>query len=279
MKKIAPIAVAAASLAGTGVGLRALTNYMVNKSEYVKPQKGLKITKELKMIAHRGFSSAAPENSLAAYHLAGEMGFKYAECDIRKTKDNEWILMHDKTLDRMTDGKGLVSEKTISQIKELKYIKGANIKLYGDEKIPALAEFLEVCKLYNITPVIEIKDEKSDCLHKLLDTISEYEMIDKTIIIDYCIENLKVIRTLCPEIELMILCKVLTKSVILTADEIGNCGVNVFHSLLIRNKALTEVFDRGIALSRWTVDTKRALLRAHKLGVSFVTTNSLVPCN
>lgn len=279
MKKVAPIAVAMASIAGTGFGLRALSNYMANKSEYVKPIKGLKATKELKMIAHRGFSSIAPENSLAAYHLAGEAGFKYAECDIRKTKDNEWILMHDRTLDRMTSGKGPVCEMTLSQIKELKYIKGANIKLYKDEKIPTLTEFLEVCKQYNIAPVIEIKDGKSDYLDKILDAIVEYNMVDKAIIIDYCDENLKVIRSLCPEIELMVLCKVLTKKIIQTAEEIGNCGVNVFHSLLIQNKALEKAFGSDMALSCWTVDTKKALERVHKLGVSFVTTNSLVPCS
>ncbi|MGI6746167.1 MAG: glycerophosphodiester phosphodiesterase [Acutalibacteraceae bacterium] len=275
MKKIIAPIMTAVSVAGLSAGL--LTNYIANKSEYLKPKDGIEITKDLKMIAHRGLSSCAPENSLSAYRLAGEAGFKYAECDIRMTKDNEWVLTHDAKLNRVTDGKGLVSEKTLEEIKALRYKRGANIKLYKDEKIATIREFLQVCTEYGISPFIEIKSGNEIGFADLIDMLKEFKMFKKAIIIDYNVNNLKAIRQLCPELQMMILCKVVSRKVIAMAEEIGNCGIDVMHTLMMRNKALADVAEKGLSLNCWTVDRIGTLKKAHKLGAAYVTTNCVKP--
>lgn len=274
MKLIAPL-ITAVSVAGLGAGL--LSNYLANKSQYLKPKDGIEITKDFKMIAHRGLSSSAPENSLAAYRLAAEAGFRYAECDIRMTKDGEWVLMHDPKLDRVTNGRGHVSGKTLDEIKLLRFKRGANIKLYKDEEIPALREFLLVCAEYEICPVIEIKSGNEKGFADLIELLGEFNMVEKAIIIDYNVENLKAVREICPEIQMMILCKTVTRKVIRQAEELQNCGIDALHVLMIKSKVMSDVSEKGIALSCWTVDRVGTLKKARKFGAAYVTTNCVKP--
>lgn len=276
-KKINLPVIAAASLAGAGLGLGLLSEYIQNKSEYSKPKEGVELTKEFNMVAHRGFSSSAPENSLAAYRLAGEAGFKYAECDIRMTKDNEWILIHDPMLSRLTNGKGLVSERTLEEIKLFKYKRGANIKLYEDESIATLREFLEVCNEYDINPVIEIKRGSRQGFQDLIGLLYEFDIVEKAIIIDYSFDNLKIIRELCAEVKMMILCKIASKKVLRQAQELGNCGINVLYLFTTRNSALSEGIEKGIPINCWTVDSIGPLKKAQKIGATYVTTNNVMP--
>lgn len=71
------------------------------------------------VIAHRGASAYAPENTLAAFALAEEMGADWFELDCRLTKDHEIVVIHDDTLDRTTNGSGSVRESTLDEIKQL----------------------------------------------------------------------------------------------------------------------------------------------------------------
>lgn len=72
------------------------------------------------VVAHRGDWRNFPENSLEAIDNAVRMGVDIVELDVKKTKDGELILMHDRALDRTTTGKGLVSEATLDYIRGLK---------------------------------------------------------------------------------------------------------------------------------------------------------------
>ena len=70
-------------------------------------------------IAHRGASGYALENSFAAFDKALEIGVDLIECDIRVTKDKELVLMHNKTIDHTTNGKGKISKMTLSELNKL----------------------------------------------------------------------------------------------------------------------------------------------------------------
>ena len=88
----------------------------------------------MRMTAHRGYSSVAPENTLPAFRMAGEYGFWGAECDISTTADGVWIIMHDETVDRMTDGTGRVADLTYEEICALTVDAGSNIEQYPNTK-------------------------------------------------------------------------------------------------------------------------------------------------
>ena len=72
-----------------------------------------------KVIAHRGASGQAPENTLAAIHKALAIGVDMIEMDVRQTRDGAIVLMHDRTLNRTTNGKGRVAKKSLSELQTL----------------------------------------------------------------------------------------------------------------------------------------------------------------
>ena len=95
------------------------------------------------IIAHAGGAALAPENTLAAVHLALTAGSDGIEVDIRATSDGVPILLHDATVDRTTDGAGSIADLTFEQVRKM----GAGAKLFGGafrgERTPTLAETLD----------------------------------------------------------------------------------------------------------------------------------------
>lgn len=101
-------------------------------------------SKQIIVVAHRGDWRNAPENSIQAIKNCIEMGVDMVEIDIRKTKDNQLVVIHDKTLNRTTTGKGLVSEWTLDSLKTL-YLKNG-VGHPSKHKIPTLKEALLAAK-------------------------------------------------------------------------------------------------------------------------------------
>ncbi|MCI0577989.1 MAG: glycerophosphodiester phosphodiesterase, partial [Chloroflexi bacterium] len=97
------------------------------------------------IIAHRGASANAPENSFSAFALAAEERADGIELDVRLSADNWPVVLHDATLERTTDGRGPVSRQTVAQLQELNA---------GDDRpVPTLDELFEMfgpSLLYNV---------------------------------------------------------------------------------------------------------------------------------
>lgn len=89
-----------------------------------------------KIIAHRGASAHAPENTLSAFELALEQGADGIELDVMLSKDREIVVIHDASVDRTTNGSGRVKDMTLEELKRLDAGQG--------EKIPSLEEVFEV---------------------------------------------------------------------------------------------------------------------------------------
>lgn len=85
-------------------------------------------------LAHRGFSAAHPENSMAAFAAAVELGYRYVETDVHATRDGVLVAFHDATLDRVTDGSGAIADLPWGVVREA--------RIDGTEPIPTLAELL-----------------------------------------------------------------------------------------------------------------------------------------
>lgn len=93
--------------------------------------------------SHRGTHNDFPENSMAAFKRGIEIGVDVIEMDVRHTKDDSLVIMHDATVDRMTNGKGAVADFTYEEIRKLR------LKFNGvltDEKIPSLEEALNLAR-------------------------------------------------------------------------------------------------------------------------------------
>ncbi len=140
-------------------------------STSIKDLKG----KEFEVIAHKGASGVAPENTLVAFQKALDLGVDMIELDVRHTKDEEIIVFHDQTLDRTTNGSGDVHDYTLEEIKQLDAGSWFDPS-YAEETVPTLKEVLDLidgqCKV-----LIEIKHMDHPHYHdfsqKLIDVIRQ----------------------------------------------------------------------------------------------------------
>lgn len=127
------------------------------------------------VVAHRGDWRHAPENSLQAIRNCMEMGVDMVEIDVRLTNDSVFVLMHDDTIDRTTNGTGRVSEMTWAQLSKL-YLKDG-IGALTQHKIPTLEQALEVArgrillnldKAYDYMPSLTLYLQEKGLLHQIV---------------------------------------------------------------------------------------------------------------
>ena len=97
------------------------------------------------VISHRGNHVAAQENTLAAFQNAINVGADYVEIDLRTSKDSQLVIMHDATVNRMTNGIGKVSDLSWAELKQLKVIE-KNHPEWPEQSIPLFSEVLKLCK-------------------------------------------------------------------------------------------------------------------------------------
>jgi glycerophosphoryl diester phosphodiesterase len=141
------------------------------------------------IIAHRGASKLAPENTMFAFELAYILGAEGIETDVQLTKDNIPILIHDETLKRTTNGKGYVKDYTYEELKQLDAGSWFSSD-FRSAKILTLDEFLSWIKPKNLSLNLELKNNKID--YNNLESIV-YRMVKK-----HCLEKRTTISTFSP---------------------------------------------------------------------------------
>ena len=123
------------------------------------------------LIAHRGFSSKAPENTLAAFDKAIGAGFTNIELDVQLSSDGMLVVIHDEGLDRTTDGQGLVAKTSLEELRKLDAGTWFG-KNFVNERIPTLREVLE--RYQNKAHLhIELKSTEPELANKVLREIKD----------------------------------------------------------------------------------------------------------
>jgi glycerophosphoryl diester phosphodiesterase len=108
------------------------------------------------LIAHRGGSLEAPENTLAAFRHAISLGIRFVECDVQMSRDGQLVVMHDETLDRTTNGTGYLRDHTFEELRRLDAGAWFGPQFAG-ERIPSLREVVELCAEEGAGLVVELK--------------------------------------------------------------------------------------------------------------------------
>ncbi len=233
------------------------------------------------LVAHRGFSSVSPENTGPAFYDAAEAGFDGYEFDIHTTKDGKWVVIHDDTVDKMTDGTGNVEDFTFEEIRKLK-VDGGNGNEdfeYLAEKpwIPSLEEALEYAQEYDIIPVIEIKKCDMQYLPDLKECLDERGLSEKGVIISFDREYLEKYRELDSECQMMLLITDVTQDSIDWCIR-NNAGINFHHLLLYKSlSALSYARRNNVKIAAWTVDNTVYKDIMVLFGADIITTNKIKP--
>lgn len=237
-------------------------------------EKGLP-TENVNLIAHRGFSAVAPENSAAAFRKAGENGFYAAECDIQLTSDGVWIVNHNADIKKMTNGEGEISQMTYDEIMKFTVDGGYHAEDYPNQKLITLQEYLEICYEYKIIPQIEIKKGNNKELHKIITALEKYDgMKDTAMIISFDAEILKSIKDLDDEIELWYLTQEITDDAITIC--VNEDFTLAFNCKKYEAEMVKKAQEKGLTLASWTVDSIKIYEELYELGIRNFTTNRLV---
>ncbi len=227
--------------------------------------------------AHRGVHALAPENSLPAFVEAVNNNYYSAECDIRLTRDNEWVVIHNSTVNARFCQMGNVSDYTLEELKTFSYKSGANLWKYKDERIPTLEEYLDVFVDTETRPQIEIKEDGTDFLDTVIDAIKEKDLVEEAIVISFDIEQLKAVYELEPNIELWYLVDEITPENIAEAKAVSN---NVWLSANFSENTTETIqlaTSAGVGISFWTVNTVEDARMLYDMGIRYMETDIL--CN
>ncbi|AAO90186.1 glycerophosphoryl diester phosphodiesterase [Coxiella burnetii] len=129
-----------------------------------------------KVIAHRGASLSAPENTVAALREAKRLGARWVEFDVRLTRDGQAIIFHDPWLGRTTNGRGMVSKAHYAHIAELDAGNWFNPQ-FANERVPTFAEYLKEAASLNLGVNIELKatpSHASDLAKQVFQELKEH---------------------------------------------------------------------------------------------------------
>lgn len=181
------------TIPGVQTSVTNLSN-QVAAQDYVNLKRMNPKDRKLKTIAHRGASTEAPENTAWSYALAGKHGFWGCEGDVRECSTGEFFMMHDESVDRMTDGTGQISSLTYSYLSGLKIDAGNKVASYPNQTIPSLYKFLQVCNEYGMVAILELKTGITH-IENLYNVVKKYGMVNKTIFISFDENLLQGIKT------------------------------------------------------------------------------------
>jgi glycerophosphoryl diester phosphodiesterase len=234
----------------------------------------------VKSINHRGYNTA-PENTLAAFRVSKQNGFKYVECDVAFTADGVPVLLHDDTVDRTSNGTGNINELTYQTVQELDFGSWYS-SAYTGEKIPTFQEFILLCRNLGLHPYIEIKASDryytEDQVKQLVDIVKRSGMTRKVTWISFSSAYLSYIMNYDPAARLGYVVNTITDEVVAFVQSLQTDKNEVFIDTsndLLTNDQVGLCVAADIPLEVWTINDE-STIRTLDPYVSGVTSDNLV---
>lgn len=224
--------------------------------------------------AHRGASGYAPENTLAAFQKAVDLGADGVELDIQLTKDDQIVVIHDEMIDRTSDGKGWIKDYTLEELRAFNYNRTKPEYKHAD--IPTMREVFELLKPTGLFINIEIKTgvvfyEKIE--EKILALTKEMGMEDRVCYSSFNHYTVTRIHELKPDAEVGFL---YADGPIDMPSYGVKHGVNALHPALYNlqyDGFVKECKEKGLKLNVWTVNERPYMEMCCQYGVDAIITN------
>jgi len=234
-------------------------------------------TSQCDIVAHRGFSSIAPENALVAIKAAIEAGATGCEFDVYACASGEIVLMHDKTLKRTTNGTGSVTALTLQELQKLDAGSWKG-KRYAGEPVPTLTAALKLLKSSGCQPVIEIKME--GIAKQVIQDVRKLDMVDQVAVIAFSQNVVREIRKLEPTMQCAWLCsKTPAGSSLEKAQwlqqQARKCDAKLLdlNYKMLTADLITELQRQKLGVWTWTVNDQATMEKLNKWGVNSITTD------
>ncbi len=229
-----------------------------------------------RLIAHRGGAVRLPENSLAAFYAVGEAGYWAMETDIRRTRDGEFVCLHNATVDDMYDGSGAVEEKTLEELLGLR-IKDCHCPPDlpdGLRRMPTFEEYLKICRDFHVIPFIE---SKCEAVEELLRTAFSYFSEEEIIFSSVSFGHLKQARKFSSQVFLHHIFS--NEACAQELAGMGRAGVsfNYPDPLAAPADLVRRIHGRGLRICLRAGDTPEAVELMTEMGLDYIPTNRIAP--
>jgi glycerophosphoryl diester phosphodiesterase len=239
------------------------------------------------VIAHRGASGVAPENTLAAFQRAVELGAGFIETDLQLSRDARLVAVHDETLERTTDGRGPVSEKTLEELRQLDAGSwfdrraAAPARSFAGQRMPVMEEVLAFAREHDIGLYLEMKVKgPSFAGHALTGALQDVSEIWRWVVISFDEGFLSRIRQIQPLLVTGFLYSAHLPNAVATAVNTGA------RQLLPRADRVTpqlvaDAHGADLKVVAWTANTREQMQALVSSGVDGIMTDyphELVEC-
>jgi glycerophosphoryl diester phosphodiesterase len=231
------------------------------------------------VIAHRGASGTAPENTMAAFRKAVELGAGFIETDLQLSRDARLVALHDDTLERTTNGHGPVSAKTLEELRHLDAGRwfhageGQGSLSFAGERIPTIEEILAFGREHEIGLHLEVKATgPSGAEHAVVGALRAAGEVARTVVLSFSPSVLKRLRQLEPLIMTGFLFSDRFPAAIATAVDVGA------RQLLPRTDRVTrelvsEAHAHDLKVVAWTANSPEEMESMIFLGVDGIITD------
>ncbi len=241
------------------------------------------------IVAHRGASAHAPENTLAAFQMAIEAGSNGVEFDVRIARDGVPMVIHDATLERTGLRAGSVSGLTSHQLADVSVGDWFNVKFphlarpeFATEKIPTLSEVLDIMAASEGLIYIELKCGESDRIPltaSVCDVVRNSRLLPRMIVKSFDLAVLFEVKARLPQVQTAALFEPRIADflrrrnrLMAIAQEFGANQLSLHYSLVTQNFAASAA-KAGMPITIWTVDDTKWIERGRRLGVRALITN------
>lgn len=213
--------------------------------------------KSIWTIAHRGASGHAPENTMAAFRRAVELGAHFIETDLQITRDAQVVAIHDSTLDRTTNAKGQVHLRTLEEIRALdagSWFDGRGARSFSGEHVPTLAEILAFAKEHDLIFYLEIKSGPAwGVEHAVVAALRDLNASARVVILSFDPASLDAVRRLDATMMMGYLCEHPSTDLVERTVRAGARQL-VARGDLITSAVVDKAHHAGLQVVAWTVN-------------------------
>ena len=224
--------------------------------------------------AHRGGSAMAPENTLPAVRAALVSGFDYVEVDLALTADGVPVLMHDRTVNRTTDGTGPLAALTLAEVRRLD-AGGSYSAAFAGTPVPTATEFLDVLARLDGKAILDLKGVWTpEAAAALVDEVAARGLERQVAVASFDARTLAYVQAHSLVISRLLILKSLPADVVDAALGVGARGIVVDRSALKAHPdAVDDLHAAGLRVVAYTLNSDRQWDAATTLGVDAIVTD------
>lgn len=256
------------------------------------------------IMGHRGAREIVAENTLAAFRFAVDQGVDAIELDVHLSQDGQLVVMHDATVDRTTNGQGLIAEHRLEQLRalaagaELDPTMGAAlVSVVETPRVPTFSEVLSLMGSINAQRVavekrrpvivnVEIKTGPDEMHYpgieaKVLETVEQFDAFDTVVVSSFQFSALERIRARAPQTKMYAIVaqgyfrRLGTTDPQTVVDDLSARGFEwvAIHKNFVWQNLVHRLHDAGILAHAWVVNTREEMQNFERMGIDAITTD------